>query len=137
MLVAVLPALALCTALIDWAGTSAGTSFARVLVNDLFVVYVYGGLPALLTSVLHTEITRSRQSGTLEFARLRSGGWGALLGGAAGLVVASVVSIRALTFIPILFVAGGVWGTVGGAAYGLLIGPAKPGGSADTPTTQA
>ena len=129
MLLLVLPILAIGGAIVDSIGSQPyAPSFFDTLMTDLSLLFLFGFAPALITSMGHTELTRRRAVAHESNPRARSTYYGAVLGVASGLGLGLLICIVRASLVPSALLIPMMWGTLGGALYGLLVGPASPSG---------
>jgi hypothetical protein len=123
--IALLPVVAGVAAAPDFAHGPASTTFHDAFLDALFIVMLFGTVPAVLSSLVHTQLTRNRSLADRRFPRVLSGLYGGVIGVVAGSCLAGLLMLRTLAPAPVLLLAGVVWGALGGIVYGLLVGPAR------------
>jgi hypothetical protein len=123
MLILVVPILGVLGAVIDFASSPRGGSFSNTLANNVVLIYLFGLVPSLVTSLAHTQMTHTARLAEKSWPRLRATLYGSAIGAVAGLsfgLLGSVVE-AGLNSSLVLLATG--WGALGGLIYGLLVGP--------------
>ena len=124
MLLIVLPALATAEALLESIVDHYTSSFINTFLTDLSLIAIAGTVPALVTSLAHTQLTRRLANAS--HPRARSTLFGAVLGIASGFGLGLLIAVIHSSLVPLFLLIPTAWGGIGGSLYGFLVGPAAP-----------
>ena len=126
MMVVILPVLALVGAIIDYRFSPDGASFQDTFLTDLALIYLLGLAPALVTSLVHTQVTQQRGVAEMTMPRLRAAAYGFVIGLVAGFGLGLLISVFEAGLDSWRVLLTMFWSALGGSLYGSLVGPCLP-----------